>query len=248
MTERGDDWVIVSGASGAIGPAMIGHFLRRGRPVLALDRSDAGFAGLGNSDRLRARRVDLESEHEVVAALDDAIPRDARIGLLVNAVGLIWSEPAISLRGGKFSSHQLDTWHRVIESNLTAAFVIGSRVAARMARKGGGAIVNFSSIAARGNAGQVAYSAAKAGIEGLTRAMAIELGPVGIRVNAVAPGFIDVASTRTALAEGQLQALAAETPLRRLGALEELVRAVDFLAESGFVTGVVLDVNGGLRI
>ncbi len=109
------------------------------------------------------------------------------------------------------------SWRDVIDANLTAPFVVATQVAARMARRGGGSIVNFSSIASEGNAGQAAYSAAKAGIEGLTRTMAIELGPLGVRVNALALGFIDVATTREAVADERLQTYAQKTPLGRLG-------------------------------
>lgn len=248
MPDHNSDWVIVSGANGSIGRAIVDHFLARERPVLGLDRKDDPSPSPAKHPRLTSLTVDLASESEAAKTVDDAIPRSDRIGLLVNAVGLIRSEPVIALHGAKFQAHSLKSWHEVMEANLTAAFVLAAHVAARMARKGGGAIVNFSSIAGRGNAGQVAYSTAKAGIEGLTRAMASELGPIGIRVNAIAPGFIDVVSTHAALPHEQLQVLKRQTPLRRLGALEEIVGAVDFLAENGFVNGVVLDIDGGLRL
>src|SRR5207237_858823 len=114
------------------------------------------------------------------------------------------------------------------------------QVAARMVRRGGGAIINFSSIAARGNAGQPAYSAAKAGIEGLTRTMAAELGAFGVRVNAVALGFIDVSTTRAAVAQERLQHYAKETPLGRLGGAQEVIEAVELLASNAFANGAIL--------
>jgi 3-oxoacyl-[acyl-carrier protein] reductase len=154
----------------------------------------------------------------------------------------------LSLRGATWQPHGIDTWRQVIDANLTAPFVVASTVALRMARSGGGAVINFSSIAARGNIGQAAYSAAKAGIEGLTRSMAAELGPLGIRVNAIAPGFIDVPSTRAAVTDDQLASIADRTPARRLGSVEDVLAAVDFLAHSPFVTGIVLDLNGGFRL
>lgn len=248
MAEAGGDWVIVSGASGSIGTAAVGRFLARGHPVLGLDCvSDSGRADAGPGQYV-FRSVDLTSEASVMHALEDSIPRAQRICLLINAVGAIWNEPMLKLQGSAFEPHSMDTWAEVIAANLTAPFVLASRVAARMARRGGGAIVNFSSISGRGNVGQAAYSAAKAGVEGLTRAMAAELGPIGIRVNAIAPGFIDTPSTRAALSEEQLAALSTQTPLRRLGKLDELMDALEFLADNAFVSGAVLDINGGLRI
>lgn len=117
-----------------------------------------------------------------------------------------------------------------------------------MAKHGGGCIINFSSIASGGNPGQVAYSAAKAGIEGLTRAMASELGPFGVRVNALALGFIDVPTTRHAVAEKRLLQYYEKTPLGRLGSLDDVIGAVEFLASNTFVNGAIIPVDGGLRL
>jgi 3-oxoacyl-[acyl-carrier protein] reductase len=108
--------------------------------------------------------------------------------------------------------------------------------------------VNFSSIASEGNAGQAAYGAAKAGIEGLTRTMAIELGPLGVRVNALALGFIDVATTRSAVADERLQSYAQKTPLGRLGRVEDVIDAIEFLAANTFANGTIVKLDGGLRL
>jgi 3-oxoacyl-[acyl-carrier protein] reductase len=238
-----NDWVVVSGGAGSLGRAIVEHYAER-RPVLCCDVDDAGFVA---RERVVNRKVDLLDPAAVQAALAECIPAGERIGVLVNAVGRIWNEPVLSLKGARFTAHDLQTWRQVLDANLTAPFVMASQVAVRMARTGGGSVVFFSSISGRGNAGQAAYSAAKAGLEGLTRAMAAELGPLKIRVNAVAPGFFDVASTRAALSDGQLADLESRTPMRRLGELTELVGAVDFLASHTFITGAVLDVTGGLR-
>jgi 3-oxoacyl-[acyl-carrier protein] reductase len=244
MALTDDQWVVVSGAGGALGSALAHHFASRGQRVLGLDRT---FDGAAPVPGVTARTVDLLIEADVRQALADAIP-DEGIALLVNAVGLIWNEPVLALRGAKFVTHSLETWRSVTDANLTAPFVVASQVAARMVRRGGGSIVNFSSIASRGNAGQAAYGAAKAGIEGLTRTMAIELGPLGVRVNAVALGFIDVASTRTAVAEERLRAHAQNTPLGRLGRVEDVIGAVEFLAANTFANGMIVKLDGGLRL
>jgi 3-oxoacyl-[acyl-carrier protein] reductase len=244
MALTDDRWVVVSGAGGALGSALAHHFASRGCRVLGLDRT---FDGAAPVPGVTARTVDLLIEADVRQALADAIP-DEGIALLVNAVGLIWNEPVLALRGAKFVTHSLETWRSVTDANLTAPFVVASQVAARMVRRGGGSIVNFSSIASRGNAGQAAYGAAKAGIEGLTRTMAIELGPLGVRVNAVALGFIDVASTRTAVAEERLRAHAQNTPLGRLGRVEDVIGAVEFLAANTFANGMIVKLDGGLRL
>jgi 3-oxoacyl-[acyl-carrier protein] reductase len=241
----GDQWVVVSGAAGALGSALSSHFASQGRRVLGLDRTYGAAALTGN---VTARNVDLLAEAEVRQALTDLIPANEAIALLVNAVGLIWNEPVLALRGAKFATHSLETWRKVTDANLTAPFIVATQVAARMVRRGGGSIVNFSSLASEGNAGQAAYGAAKAGIEGLTRTMAVELGPLGVRVNAVALGFIDVASTRTAVANERLQAYAQNTPLGRLGRIEDVIGAIEFLAANTFANGTIVKLDGGLRL
>jgi 3-oxoacyl-[acyl-carrier protein] reductase len=245
MTASNDGWVVVSGAGGVLGRALVSHFAARGSRVLAFDRKFDAAAPLPG---VTARPVDLLIEADVRQALADAIPASESIALLINAAGLIWNEPVLALRGARFSTHGLESWRGVIDANLTAPFVAATQVAARMVRHGGGSIVNFSSIASEGNAGQAAYGAAKAGIEGLTRTMAIELGPLGVRVNALALGFIDVATTRNAVAGEQLQAYVQKTPLGRLGHVEDVIDAIEFLATNTFADGTIVKLDGGLRL
>jgi 3-oxoacyl-[acyl-carrier protein] reductase len=244
MTAPGDQWVVVSGAGGALGSALVSHFAAAGRPVLALDREFGTTPPLG----VTARSVDVLIEADVRQALTDTIPAGASVALLINAVGLIWNEPILTLRSAKFATHSLESWHNVTNANLTAPFVVATQVASRMVRRGGGSIINFSSIASEGNAGQAAYGAAKAGIEGLTRTMAIELGPLGVRVNALALGFIDVATTRSAVAADRLQTYVQKTSLGRLGRIEDVIHAIEFLASNTFVNGTIVKLDGGLRL
>ena len=246
MSAKDDRWIVISGAAGALGKAFAEHYGSQGRRVLALDRrfdmTETPLAGV------RTRTVDLLVEEDVRQAIAENLSAGDGISLLVNAVGEIWNEPLLVFRGAKLVTHSLDTWRVVNDANLTAPFVVATQVAARMIRHGGGCIINFSSIASEGNAGQAAYSSAKAGIEGLTRTMAIELGPHGVRVNAVALGFIDVATTRRVVGDSRLQQYAEKTPLGRLGRFEEVVNAVEFLSSNAFVNGAIVKVDGGLRL
>lgn len=247
MTSSHDTgWVLIAGAGGALGHALAVHFAKAKRRVMALDRRFQDETELTNADVVTAT-LDASNEVELRRALDGAIG-DGRISLLVNAIGRIWNEPCLSIQSGKFVSHGIESWREVIEANLTAPFIVANAVAARMARKRGGVIVNFSSISSGGNAGQAAYGAAKAGVEGWTRALAVELGPLGIRVNAVAPGFIDVKTTRAAVPDARLNEYIARTPTGRLGQITDLIGAIEFLEANSFVTGTVLRLDGGLRL
>jgi NAD(P)-dependent dehydrogenase (short-subunit alcohol dehydrogenase family) len=243
MDRAKEQWVVVSGAGGVLGRSLAAHFAAAGSKVLALDREFST-----EPTGVATRTVDLALDSEVQQALSEAIPATEPIALLVNAVGMIWNEPVLALRGARFSTHSLESWHKVINANLTAAFVTATQVATRMARRGGGSIVNFSSIASEGNPGQAAYGAAKAGIEGLTRSMALELGPLGIRVNALALGFIDVATTRSAVPEEKLRSYIQKTSLGRLGRVEDVIEAIEFLAAGTFTSGTVMRLDGGLRL
>jgi 3-oxoacyl-[acyl-carrier protein] reductase len=145
--------------------------------------------------------------------------------------------------------HSLELWQEIIDVNLTAVFLVTRALVARMAEQRiRGVVVSMSSIAARGNAGQGAYSAAKAGVEALTRAWAKELGVLGFRFLAIAPGFVDTASTRTALSEEALAELKRRTPLRRLGQADEIAAAVLYALQNDMATGTVLEVDGGLTL
>jgi len=246
MTAKDDRWVVVSGAGGALGSALAAHHADRGRRVLALDQRFDPAKAVPKG--ITSRTVDLLLEAEVSRAIVESLGAGEGISLLINAVGQIWNEPLLAFRGTKLATHSLDTWRSVTDANLTAPFVVATQVAARMVRHGGGCIINFSSIASGGNAGQAAYSAAKAGIEGLTRTMAIEWGPLKVRVNALSLGFIDVTTTRDAVAKGRLQRYTEKTPLGRLGRLEDVIGAVEFLASNDFVNGAIVKVDGGLRL
>src|SRR5262249_49862426 len=151
----------------------------------------------------------------------------------VNAVGLIYSAPLVNVAARSERRHSLDAWRRVLDANLTAVFTATSCFVDRMvAARTRGVVVSLSSVAAAGNAGQGAYSAAKAGLNAAPAAWAKELGLLGIRFVAIAPGFIDVPTTRAAMPEQLLQDWIRRTPLRRLGSAGDVVSAVRFAIDN----------------
>jgi 3-oxoacyl-[acyl-carrier protein] reductase len=240
--------VVVAGGAGHLGRAVADALLARGARVAVIDRDPAGAARFADS-AVSYHAADAALEDETAAALDAAAARLGGFDALVNCAGLIHSEPVINLLRPERRRHGLDSWNTVLRANLTTAFVLGSLAAERMAlARIKGVIVNLSSVAAAGNAGQSAYSAAKAGLEALTVAWSKELGLLGIRVVAIAPGFVDTPSTHDTLGVGLVKDWVRKTPLRRLGSTESVSGAVFFALENDFVTGCTIRVDGGVGV
>jgi len=238
-----DRSVLITGAAGEIGGILVDDFLKDGWLVCGLDRrcppdlDRPGFSfqecDLGNGADVEAK---IASFHERFGAFD----------AVINCAGLIANSPLISFVEGRLVHHDFGLWDRVLSSCLSAAFHVTACTALKMAETGKrGVVVNISSICSRGNAGQAAYSAAKAGINGLTTALARELGTLGIRVVGLAPGYIDTASTREHVAAAKLREIKASVPLKRLGKTAEVVSAVKFILANEYINGTILALDGG---
>jgi 3-oxoacyl-[acyl-carrier protein] reductase len=240
--------VLVAGGAGHLGRGVVAALEDAGARIAVIDRSPAGAAPFADGS-VSYHPADVADEHEAARAVDEATAWLGGLDALVNCAGLIHSEPLVNLLRPERRRHRIETWENVLRANLTAAFVIGAVVAERMATaRTKGVIVNISSVAAAGNAGQSAYSAAKAGLEALTAAWGKELGLFGIRAVAIAPGFIDTPSTHETLGEGLVKEWTRKTPLRRLGSLEAVTSAVLFAIANEFVTGRTIHVDGGLTV
>lgn len=173
----------------------------------------------------------------------------SKIDAIVNCAGLIYSEPLINLLKNNDIKHNHDTFCEVVSSNLHTVFLASVHAAENMIQhRTKGVIINFSSVAAQGNKGQTAYSAAKAGVEAMTKVWAKELGVFGIRAVAIAPGFIDANSTHRAISEQNIKVIKQKTPLRRLGSISDVTDSVLFALENSFLSGCVVPVDGGYNI
>lgn len=237
---------VVTGAAQNIGRGIALALAERGCRVAALDLNRDKLNETAD-DRLQCIACDAADPSQAEMAVDAVIARHGRIDLLVNAAGWICSAPLYNILDK--SRHDIALWEKTMRANLTTTFVMSSCVAERMIRaRTKGAIVNISSVAARGNAGQSAYAAAKAGANALAATWAKELGALGIRAVAIAPGFIDTPTTREAMSEERLRDWIAKTPLRRLGLIEHVAQAVISVAENDYLTGTVIEVDGGLRM
>jgi 3-oxoacyl-[acyl-carrier protein] reductase len=185
-------------------------------------------------------RGDVSDDDEVDAAFDLVESELGAVDVLVNNAGIH--------RAGRITALSARHWRAVIDANLTGSFLCARRAVPKMVAAGYGCIVNISSvIGLNGFPGDAAYASAKAGLFGLTRALALELAGSGVRVNAVAPGFVDTEMTQ-ALHEEVLQRIEASIPLRRQATTEEIADCVAFLASAGYVTGSVVVADGGWTI
>jgi 3-oxoacyl-[acyl-carrier protein] reductase len=238
-----DRSILVTGASGEIGGALVKQFLQDGWIVCGLDlrtQPDRHQPGFSFQECDLASGADAERKievfHEQFGAFD----------AVVNCAGLIANSPLISFVEGRLIHHDFGLWDRVVSSCLSTAFHVTACTVLKMASAGKrGVIVNIGSVCSRGNPGQAAYSAAKAGLNGLTAALAKELGTLGIRVVALAPGYIDTTSTREHVPPAKLKEITASVPLKRLGKIEEVVSAVQFILTNGYVNGTVVELDGG---
>ena len=228
---------LVTGGSRGIGRAIAEELARAGASVIIGYRSGADEAAeVAAAIGGRAIQADVSDAASAAKLVEEAGDLD----VLVNNAGL--TRDTLLMRMSD------DDWHTVIETNLSGTFFTCRAVARGMMKRKGGSIVNVSSIVGiHGNAGQTNYSASKAGIIGFSKSMAREVGSRGVRVNVVAPGYVQTRLT-DAIPEELQQGMLAQTPLARFGTPEDITGAVRFLASdaSSFVTGSVLVVDGGL--
>ena len=235
--------VLITGGSRGIGKAMVELFSARGyRVAFTYKNSGQAAAELSEKTGAMAIAADSASEAEIKAAVFAAANALGGIDILVNNAGIA--------AFGMIQDISYEEWQKCLSVNLTAPFIYSREVLPHMMKNHRGRIINISSMwGLVGASCEVAYSTAKAGLIGMTKAMAKELSPSGITVNTIAPGVIET-DMNAHLGEEDMRALAEETPVGRIGKAEEVAEAALYLASeaAGFITGEVLNISGGFVI
>ena len=240
-----DMTALITGGARGIGAATAARLATEGADVVIADFDLAAAEETAAAIGGRAVRCDVTSRAEVEAAIVAAVEPTGRLDILVTCAGI--------LRDNLIHKLTDDDWESVIDTHLRGTFLAAQAAQRHMVEQGSGSMVLISSVSALGNRGQANYSAAKAGIQALAKTLAIELGPFGITVNCVAPGFIATAMTEQTAArlgvsfDDFQEMVAGQTPLRRVGQPDDVAGVIAFLCstDAAYISGQVIYVRGG---
>jgi 3-oxoacyl-[acyl-carrier protein] reductase len=239
---------VVTGGSRGIGLCIVESFVKEGASVYFMDlmpcetMDKLESLAKDNNAEVIYKKCDVSNEEEVNSVVKEILSESGGIDILVNNAGIT--------RDGLIFRMSMENWKSVLDINLTSAFLVSKAMAMPMMKRKTGSIINMASIVGiGGNAGQTNYSASKAGLIGFTKSLAKEVAGRGIRVNAIAPGYIGTEMTNK-MSEEARQAMLQYIPMKRMGTPEEVAKIVLFLASdlSSYVTGRVIQVDGGMAI
>jgi len=241
--------IIITGASGSIGSEIVKYFHKK-NDLICIDINKKNLNILKNKyKKIKIYQCDLTNQKNVDQLMKNLNIKYKYFDILINNAGMIYSHPMIKLSSKGLKSHSYTNWKKVLDINLNSIFLFSSKIIENFCNnRTKGLIINISSISAKGNKGQSAYSVAKSGIEILTKIWAQELSSFNIRVACIAPGFFNTKSTHNSLSKFQIDHLKNSTPSKRLGATKELILAINFIIKNKFFNGKILSLDGGLDI
>ena len=242
--------VIVTGGVRGLGRFMVDKLVAKEAVVTVFDLNASGLRELRQEQSsVNCVECDVANYEQVLEATSRYHEELGSADVLINNAGILYSEPLIKITASGVEKHDVASWQKVLAADLNSVFYMTACIVEKMiVTRTRGVVANISSVSASGNAGQSAYSAAKAGVNALTAVWAKELSPLGIRVIAIAPGFTETDSTKEALSESVLRETIKRVPLRRLGRPEEIAQGVLSVLENDFFNGKVFELDGGLVV
>jgi 3-oxoacyl-[acyl-carrier protein] reductase len=240
---------LVTGAGRGLGRQVALDLIGAGAFVHLCDISEDALKGVREECRglSAALHVCNVADEASVQTLFSDIARMGALDVLVNNAGITRDGLLVKVTGQEVKTMPLESFRVVLDVNLTGVFLCAREAAAAMAQKGGGLIINISSVSRAGNFGQTNYSASKAGVDAMTVTWSKELAKYGIRCAAIAPGYLRTEMV-AAIKPEVLEKITAQVPLRRLGEMAEISKTVRFIIENDFVNGKILEIDGGLRL
>ena len=241
--------VLITGGGKGIGNYIAQGLLQRVEKVIVVDNNQELLEALPSHQKLVSHKCDVTDSNAVERLIASIFENDGGVNDCLNNAGIIHSEPLINLLSRPDKKHSISNWKKVIDINLNGVFYVTSNVVEKMvSSRQKGVIINISSIAAKGNVGQSAYAATKAAVEALTKTWSKELGMFKIRCACIAPGFFDTPSNKDTLSDSMLAKWQKNVPIGRLGEMQELLSAVEFIIQNEYYNGKVLSLDGGLNI
>lgn len=242
--------VIITGGAKGIGRSLVYKLINKEAVVGVFDIDTKPLNKLKSDYKnLSLYRCDISNYSKVSESVNRFYSLFKNIDILVNNAGLIYNSPLISLSTGGIKKHDIKMWKKVIDIDLNSVFYMTACVAEKMIlNRTKGIIINVSSISSAGNPGQSAYSAAKAGVNSLTSAWSKELGPLGIRVAGIAPGFTETETMRKSMTKTIIDQWRRKIPLHRLAQPDEISEGIISIINNQFFNGKVFELDGGLVI
>ncbi len=242
--------ILITGGAGCFGSYIAKQLSKDAGKIIIMDNNEENILKIKNEcPELLVYKCNLSDYSDVENIVNKLFLENEKVDVLINSVGMIISAPLINILSKTDRKHNIDLWHKTLDSNLHSVFYVTLCVADKMIEKRiKGLIINISSISSYGNAGQSAYSAAKAAVNALTYTWSKELSMFGIRCAGVAPGFINTESTRSALSDAMIQKWEKMIPSKRLGTVDEVYDAVKFVVANEYYNGRIIELDGGLKI
>jgi len=241
--------ILITGGAQGIGNHLINKFLPLVKSVVTIDCNETLLNSLPDEKNFYKYCCDITVYDKLRDTIKSIYKDTEGINVLINNAGIIHNEPLFNLISPNEKTHKVSSWNKVIDINLNSVFYVTSCIVEQMVvSKTKGVIINMSSISAKGNLGQSAYSATKAAVEALSTTWAKELGMFKIRSACIAPGFLNTPSTHENLSVHLQKRLQTNIPLGRFGSLDELFLAARFIIENDYYNAKTLEIDGGLSI